>query len=60
MLNKIGPGYLFDDIMQNVMRPDLEKEAVPLPSFDVVISLEVGEHLPEAKAGQFLDTVTSH
>jgi len=28
--------------------------------FDLVQSLEVAEHLPEAKAGQFIDTLTAH
>lgn len=46
----------------DVIKFDLESDKVPFPGirFDVVVSLEVAEHLPAAVADRFVDLICSH
>lgn len=42
------------------LKYDLTKKLILERKFDIVISLEVAEHLPEASADIFIDTLVSH
>ena len=46
----------------DVMRFDLESDTDPFPDrkFDVVVSMEVAEHLPERIANKFVDLICEH
>lgn len=44
----------------NFLQHDLTKPLQLTKKFDLVISLEVAEHLPESAAGIFIDTLTNH
>ena len=46
-------------VYNNIQKIDLGKEAKIKEKYDLVMSLEVGEHIPENKENIFLDNVTN-